>query len=244
VMRSLKQNTHLKKFVWMSELATEKNDEVVRVNFLLQGDKGFTVKELFAALQAADLEFVSMVNWRHWELMELFQDPENLPPFLAMSLPDVSVEERLHLFELLHPVHRLLDFWCAHPNQAQDYVPISEWTDQDWRQAQVQLHPQLKTPEGKEKLVDCIKFRRPFEISQLIPLPTLNPIIVDSHMAACLLPLWEGPQPFMALVERWQSLQPLNAITLEPVSAQTAFEELKQLLSSLEVYLYVLLELS
>lgn len=242
-MRSLKQNTRMKMFAWMPELETEKNNEVVRVNFLMRGDKGFTIKELFAALEAANLEFVSMVNWRHWELMELFQDPENLPPFLAMSLPDVSVEERLHLFELLHPVHRLLDFWCAHPNQVQDYVPISEWTDQDWQQAQVSLHPQLQSPQGKERLVGCVNSRRPFEISQLIPLPTLNPITIDSHMAACLLPLWEGPQPFMALVERWQALQPLNALTLEPVSAQTAFEEIKQLLSSLEVYLYVLLEL-
>jgi len=50
------------------------------MNYLLQGDKGFTITELFAALKAADLEFISMVNWRQWDLMDLFKekDPENL----------------------------------------------------------------------------------------------------------------------------------------------------------------------
>jgi len=241
VMRSLKQDTYLRMIAWKPDFETD--DQGVRVNFLMQGDKGFTVKELFAALEAANLEFVSMINWRYWELMDLFQDPENLPAFLAMSLPEVPLEERLHLFELLHPVHRLLDFWCAHPNQTQDYVPVSEWSTEDWQEAQVRLHPQLTTPQAREKLIDCINSRRPFEISQLISLPARTPITVDSHIAACLLPLWEGPQSFMSLVERWQIVQPINAITLEPVNVQTAFEEIQKLLSSLEVYLYVLLEL-
>ncbi|MBD2121377.1 class I SAM-dependent methyltransferase [Trichocoleus sp. FACHB-262] len=241
MMRSLKHNTYLRTIAWKPDFET--NAEQVRVNFLMQGDKGFTVKELFAALEAADLEFVSMVNWRHWELMDLFQDPKNLPAFLAMSLPEVPLEERLHLFELLHPVHRLLDFWCAHPSQGQDYAPISEWSLQDWQQAQVYLHPQLKTVLVQEKLIDCVNSRRPFEISQLISLPALTPITIDSHIAACLLPLWEGPQPFMALVQRWQTVQPVNAITLEPVGVRTAFEEVKQFLGSLEIYLYILLEL-
>ncbi|MEP0870527.1 methyltransferase domain-containing protein [Trichocoleus desertorum AS-A10] len=241
MMRSLKSDVYLKMLVWKPYFETDA--ERVRVNFLMQGDKGSTVKELFAALEAANLEFVSMVNWRHWELMDLFQDPENLPAFLAMSLPDASLEEQLHLFELLNPVHRLLDFWCAHPNQEQDYVPVNEWSPTDWQQAQVHLHPQLKTPLAKEKLVACANSCRPFEISQLISLPALTPITIDNHMATCLLPLWEGPKPFMSLVERWQTVRPVSAITLEPVSTKTAFEEVKQLLISLEIYLYVLLEL-
>jgi len=241
IMRSLKSDVYLKMLVWKPYFESDAGR--VRVNFLMQGDKGSTVKELFAALEAANLEFVSMVNWRHWELMDLFQDPENLPAFLAMSLPEVPLEERLHLFELLHPVHRLLDFWCGHPNQAQDYMPVSEWSPQDWQQVQVHLHPQLKTLSAKEKLIDCVNSRRSFEISQLISLPALTPITIDSRMAACLLPLWEGPQSFTSLVKRWQAVQPVNAITLEPVNVETAFEETKQLLSSLEIYLYILLEM-
>jgi len=66
------------------------------MNYLLQGDKGFTITEYCSE---ADLEFISMVNWRQWDLMDLFKekDPENLPVFLAMSLPETTLEERLHL---------------------------------------------------------------------------------------------------------------------------------------------------
>jgi hypothetical protein len=50
-------------------------------------------------LRSADLEFINMVAWRRWDLMDLFKDADDLPPFLAMSLPEASVEERLHLSE-------------------------------------------------------------------------------------------------------------------------------------------------
>lgn len=63
-----------------------------------------------------------------------------------MSLPETTVEEQLHLFELLNPVHWLLDFWCTHPNQDQSFVPVAESTLSDWQEAQVHLLPQL-TPQ-------------------------------------------------------------------------------------------------
>ena len=146
----------------------ETNEQRVLVNYLLQGDKGYTITEMFSALRTAELEFISMVNWWQWNLMELFKEKEleNLPVFLAMSLPETTVEERLHLYELLHPVHRLLDFWCGHPNQGQSFVPVAEWTLSDWQEAQVHLQPQLRTPELKEQLMRCIAQLKPFEISQ------------------------------------------------------------------------------
>nr|WP_290226465.1 class I SAM-dependent methyltransferase [Trichocoleus desertorum] len=242
IMRSLKPDVYLKLMAWKPDFETDV--ERVRANLLLQGDKGYTVKELFAALQAADLEFVSMVRWRQWEIMDLFQDPDDLPSFLAMSLPEISVEERLHLFELLQPVNRLLDFWCAHPTEATNLSPVSDWDVAEWQRAQVQLHPQLKTLPVKEMLIDCITARQPFEISRFIPEPAKTPVIVDSHIAACLLPLWEGSQSFMSLVDRWQVVKPVNPITLEPISEQTALEEVKQLLSDLEIYLYTLVEVA
>ena len=70
-----------------------------------------------------------------------------------MSIPELSAEEKLHLFELLHPIHRLLDLWCGHPSQPQAFIPISEWSESDWQQAKVHLHPQLKTPSFRENIV-------------------------------------------------------------------------------------------
>lgn len=242
IMRSLKPDVYLKLMAWKPDFETDV--ERVRANLLLQGDKGYTVKELFAALKAANLEFVSMVKWRQWELMDLFQDPNDLPSFLAMSLPDISVEEQLHLFELLQPTNRLLDFWCAHPTASANFSSAAEWDVAEWQRAQVQLHPQLKTPTVKEKLTECITERQPFNISQFIPEPARTSIIVDSHIATCLLPLWEGSQSFTSLVKRWQVVKPVDPITLEPVSEETALEEVKQFLSNLEVYLYVLVEIT
>src|SRR6476469_2358757 len=126
------------------------NEQWVLMNYLLQGDKGYTIPEAFAILRAANLELVSMVNWRHWEVTDLFKDSNNLPAFLEMSLPEISVEDRLHLFELLHPIHRLIDFWCGHPNQEQQFLPVPAWTLSDWQEAKVHLHPQLKNPQSKE----------------------------------------------------------------------------------------------
>jgi len=242
IIHNLKDDVAVKSRTWSSP--AEKNEEWMLSNYLLLGDKGYTVPEVFSALRAADLEFISMVYWRLWDLTDLFKEPNNLPAFLGISLPEIPVEQRLHLFELLHPVHRLIDFWCGLSNQAQSFVPVSEWTVADWQQAKVHLHPQIRTPQLKEDLIKCITNQSSFEISRHITSPTLVPILIESGMAACLLPLWEGAQPAISLAERWLKLRPLDLVTLEPVSRERAFDEIKELLMSLEVFMYVLLERS
>ncbi|MEZ2344174.1 MAG: hypothetical protein ACBR14_23980, partial [Microcoleus sp.] len=187
-------------------------------------------------------QFISMVAWRRWELMDLFKDPDDLPPFLAMSLPETSLEERLHLFDLLHPLHRLFDFWCGNPDRTQAFVPVEQWTEAQWREARVHLHPQLRTSQVREDLSNCIDTQTPFEISRYIIVPTLAPVAIDCTIAACLLPLWEGPQSVVSLVQQWLQIRSQMAVNLEPVNEQTAFEEVKELLIRLEVLLYVLLE--
>jgi SAM-dependent methyltransferase len=241
-MRALKDGVLLKSRTWLP--GCETSDELILANFLLQGDKGHTIPEMFAALQAADLEFISMVNWRSWDLTDLFKDPDELPVFLGLALPGLSVEQQLHLFEMLHPIHTLLDFWCGHPGRAQSFVPVEEWANSDWLGARAHLHPQLRVESVREDLLECVANRRPWEISHYITAPTKAPIFVESHMAASLLPLWEEAQPVSALVERWLKIRPLNPGTLEPVSQQKAFEEVKGLLSDLETFLYVLLQRS
>lgn len=239
-MEALEDGVGLKAFTWNSDRA--QNESWIMSNYLLVGDKGCSIPEVFAMLRAADLEFINMVAWRRWELMDLFKDAGDLPPFLAMSLPEASVEERLHLFDLLHPLHRLFDFWCGNPHQAQDFVPVAEWTEADWPEARVHLHPQLRTSQIREDLSNCIDSQTPFEISRYIIVPTLAPVALNSTIAACLLPLWEGPQSAVSLVQQWLQIRSQMAVNQEPVSQQKAFEEVKELLIGLEVFLYVLLE--
>ncbi len=240
IMKALKNNVQLKLTTWVE--SGENNSEYFMMNYLFQGDKGYTIPEMFSAIQTADLEFISMVNWRQWELMDLFEDGENLPVFLALSLPELSVAERLHLFELLHPIHRLLDFWCGHPNAASSFVPVNEWQDTDWQSARVHLHPQLRNSKLKEYLRECVNSLRLFQISRDVSQPTVNPVNLGSSLAACLVPLWDEPQPVTTLVQRWLQIRPVEPMTLESISQQRAFDEIKELLTSLEAFLYVLLE--
>lgn len=238
-MRALKDNVRLKAEAWGDYY--EGNEEKILANHLLQGDKGSTIPELFSALRAADLELISMVNWRQWDLMDLFKDPDNLPVFLGLTLPEISLEERLHLYELLHPIHRLLDFWCGYPDRAQPSVPVAQWTQADWQSAKVHLHPQLKTPAAKEELLRCITQLNPFEISRQLPIIGQE-VLLDSMSAACLLPLWEEPQSMQSLVQRWQKLRPMHPVTLEPMAELEAFEIVKYTLMGLERLGYLLLE--
>ncbi|MEG3989223.1 class I SAM-dependent methyltransferase [Microcoleus sp. S28C3] len=240
-MEALRDEIEIKAAGWNADLAQDEG--WIMVNYLFVGDKGCTIPEVFAMLRGADLEFISMVAWRRWELMDLFKDPDDLPPFLAMSLPEASLEERLHLFDLLHPLHRLFDFWCGNPARTQAFVPVAEWTQAQWREARVHLHPQLRTSQIREDLSNCIDSQTPFEISRYIIVPTLAPVAIDFTMAAWLLPLWEGPpQSVVSLVEKWLQILSQSGVNLEAVSEQTAWEEVKKLLTRLEVFLYVLLE--
>ncbi|MBD1996780.1 class I SAM-dependent methyltransferase [Leptolyngbya sp. FACHB-541] len=242
-MKALRDGTELKAKGWRPAYESKENEETVLMNHLLQGDKGYSIPDMFSALRASELEFIDMVNWRHWELTDLFKEPDNLPMFLALSLPGASVEERLHLFNLLHPVHRLIDFWCGHPNREAVSKPIDDWEQSNWQNAQVHLHPNLRHPQVKEKLFECLEKQEPFEISQYIPIAALNPVVLESNIAACcLLPLWDNPQPATAMVDRWLKVQPYDPVTMEAKSESDAFSQVQKLLSKLEVFLYVLIE--
>jgi SAM-dependent methyltransferase len=240
-IKALKNDVDLKTKVWNPNYEGANGKEAVLMNYLFQGDKGYTIPDLFTALRAANLEFISMVNWRQWNLINLFQEPDNLPMLLAISLPEISVEQQLHLFELLHPIHRLLDFWCGHPDQAQPFVPVAEWSPSDWLEAKVHLHPQLKTSAVKEDVIKCTKQLHPFGINKYLPISE-GRSLVDSTIAACLLPLWEEAQSMSSLIQRWQTLCPVHPITLAPTAESEAFDIVRDTLMGLESSGYILLE--
>ncbi len=240
-MDTLQDWVDLKVKTWNPRFEGDTKKQTVLMNYLFQGDKGYTIPELFAALRAANLEFISMVNWRQWDLFSLFKEPDNLPVFLGMSLPETSQEQRLHLFELLHPVHRLLDFWCGHPQQAQPGTPVPEWTDDDWQNATVYLHPQLRTPSVKAELIKCTTQFYPFPIERYLPITGVQSL-VDSTVAACLLSLWESPQSMLSLVERWQKLRPVHPVTLEQTAEDETLHIVIQTVTWLEGRGYVLVE--
>jgi 2-polyprenyl-3-methyl-5-hydroxy-6-metoxy-1,4-benzoquinol methylase len=240
-MKALQDNVQLKVATWKSRYEEDSSKEGVIMNFLLQNDQGYTITDLFTALRVTDLEFISMVNWRQWNLMSLFKEPDNLPTFLGMGLLETSVEEQLQLFELLQPIHRLLDFWCGHPQQGKPFVPVSEWTDSDWLGVKVYLHPQLNTPQFQTDLITCVRNTIPFTLDNNSPQSGVS-LEIDSSMASCLIPLLEQPQLIISLVERWKLVRPVDSVTLQPTNELEGLQIVKQLFSTLESCGYVMLE--
>ncbi|MDD1413510.1 class I SAM-dependent methyltransferase [Dolichospermum sp. ST_con] len=240
-MQALKDDVNLKAATWNSIYEGENRQENILMNFLFQGDTGYTINDMFAALSSADLEFIKMRNWRQWDLMKLFKEPDNLPAFLAMGLLEISPEDSLHLFELLHPVYRLLDFWCGHPQAAHSFVQVAEWTDAKWENATVHLHPQFNNPDLKSNVITSVREGKMFSISQSLTL-TNDLIHVDSSMALCLLPLFDQPLSMMSLVEYWQKLRPIDPLTGEPIEKVKVFELLQKLLLVLVNFDLIMLE--
>ena len=239
VMKALKSSTSIKQNAWSEDF--DKDDERVTANYLLRGDKGWTIPDFFAALKATDLEFISMVVWRQWDLLNLFEKIEELPVSVALALAEKSTEEQLHIFELLHPVHRLLDLLCGHPGQTQEFTPVAEWSATEWQSAVAHLHPQIRTPIMKENLITCLNQLKMFEIGQYVR-PSREPVTIDSLMAGCLLPLMDSAQPVSALVQRWQQLRPIHPVTMAPTQTEEAWELIQHLLTKLEELGYILLE--
>ncbi|HEY9643546.1 MAG TPA: class I SAM-dependent methyltransferase [Coleofasciculaceae cyanobacterium] len=244
-MRALNDDVLLKAQTWQrmnadSQTNVEVLSQMVNMNYLLLGDKGFTIPETFAMLEETHLEFISVVQWRHWDVLNLFKDTDNLPALLGMGLASASTEEKLHLFELLNPVHRLIDFWCGHPTEVG--VSVDEWEDADWQTAIAHLHPQIRTDRMREELIRCIREGQAFDISRDVPLPSLAPVRLEPTVAACLLPLWESAQPIQAIAQRYRSIRAVDPVTLEPTTEVQAFAAVKDLLNRLDAFLYVLLE--
>lgn len=245
IMKELKPDIFLKKMTWNSALEdveTDQNKEFLLANHLLKGDQGYRVSDAFDALQKAGLDFLSLVNWRQWNIADLFKEPDNLPSYLAMGLADSSPEAVLTLYELLHPVHRLIDFWCTLPRHNEAPIPVENWTLANWQNSQVTLHPQLHTEAVRAAAIEAIQTNGSFIISTFLSLPTLSPVTLSYDVAALLLQLWEGPKPFTALVNFWQQTHPVNLLTLEPTTLESAAQQVADALGRLEVFLYVLPE--
>ena len=241
-LQSLDNSVELKRRVFPSLLQTANKKEFILANYLLQGDKGYSVPECFEILEKVGLQFINMVNWRSWNILSLFRSTP--PDRVVQYLATLTIEQYLHFYERLNPIHRLLDFWACAPGES-DSKPklIPQWTQREWELAKVQFHPQLNRPEVKRSLLESLKNVQPFALTPHLPL-SQEQIILDCLTAACLVPLFDGEQSIWTIVQRWQQLNMLDLVTLELNSAQKAFESVQKILSRLEHSGYLLLTTS
>jgi ubiquinone/menaquinone biosynthesis C-methylase UbiE len=240
IMDALDDSTILKQITWLQSVKT---DEAILANYLLQGDRGFTVPEMFELIHNSDLEFLGMVNDRFWDVQNLFQDREKIPEYLEIALSLATDEQRLHLYELFHPINRLLDFWCGHAGVPKTYVSPAEWEDFAWQTARAYIHPQLKTDRLLADLDQAIAYSTPFNISEHIKVTTPETITLFTPSAICLKLLWQHPQTMPELVRTWLKIKPVNPLTMQPVTEHEAIAQLKQILIDLESLMFVMIEL-
>ena len=208
-----------------------KDEERMMMNFLFQGDRGFTVPEMADAIEGGGLEFVSMLQWQAWNLMDLFKDPDNLPSFLEMGLPMASDLEKLAVYELLHSQHRLLDFWCSFPGAAaDDRVPVEAWEPETWEASRIALHPCIPKRSFGEALEACWLDGKDLNMNEHLELPW-GLASVSSSLACILAPLLNGPQTFETLVALWRKNRPIDPVSLDPVGPDAVVEPVRYLLS-------------
>lgn len=241
-MQALKPDVLMRSTTWNETY--ERDESALLANHLLDGDKGFTIPKMFELLDAAGLDLIRMVNWPHWEFTDLFQQPEQISELLGDRAETLSQRDRLHLYELLHPVNRLMDFWCTPTANREATLPPDCWQSSDWQTALVTLHPQLKAEQIETALRDCIQNDKGFQFNRYINLPALKPVLVHGAIAATLLLLWDGPQSMQTLIDRYLTLHPLHPVTLTPLTAADALQILSQTLVELTDHLYVLVEQS
>jgi len=136
IMGAIRPGSWRRSQTWIPE-AEHFADDVIVNNFLLNGDKAYSIPETLAMLAAADLDLVSLVDAASWDPGQIFSD---MPAWLEERLAGLSLLDQWHLCELLYPnLHRLNDFWAEHRGSSL----VLPWDPQDWSGAKVHLHPLL-----------------------------------------------------------------------------------------------------
>ncbi len=222
--------------------------ELVRANFLIPGDRGFTIPDLFGLIEAAGLTFNQMTNWHQWQLSNLFRTGQGIPALIQQKITKASAAELLHIYELLNPVHPWLDCWCSLPQQLETIKspslsqPLAEWDQQTWQSAIVHLNPQLKTQELATQIQTAIANLSPLAITDHFNLTSTQPLQLLPQDTILLRMLWSQPRRGEELIELWQQVRPIDLLTFQPISTEAAFEQIRRSLLNLEQLLLILVE--
>jgi 2-polyprenyl-3-methyl-5-hydroxy-6-metoxy-1,4-benzoquinol methylase len=245
-IQAMRSEVFLRARTWNSGYL--KSNEDVLANYLLRGDKSWSVKDFFAAMAAANLSFISMLDWLTWDLTSLFNNAlEDLPMEVMFAFSEMSEEEQLYFFETAHGIHRLLDLWCGRSDyQTKKVKSIEDFTSEDWKHLKIHFHPQALSQGLIEEMQNCA------ESSMMLNLADLPELVdgglktatffLDSLTLGSLLPLLNGPQSLETLKQRWLKLRPINPMTMQASEPDEADRPLQAILAELERLGYVMLE--
>jgi hypothetical protein len=238
---ALKDTVDLKVRAWGLDMQQSHKSRLLS-NHLLLNDKGFTMPQLLESLEAAELELISMVDWRNWDWRELFNEPDNLPAFLAIGLENLDMAEQLCFYDLVQPNKRLLDFWCGHP-QAEAVSEGTDWRDLDPAQVTVHLHPCLKSDAFRQAVSDANALN-PINLGDFFDFLVKDGWLDRTLASALIVPLFEAPRSFAFLIDRWLQVRPLDPVTLQAWDRSTVKNMMQSALSDQERLGIIMLEYS
>lgn len=243
LFNGLDTHTWIKKFGW----SDNPRDEGILANHLLRGDRGFRVKDMFDLLARSGLQFISLVDQPFWQIADLFTSPAAMPDFMQMAQAMATPQELLYLYELLNPMHRLLDFYCGHPHISNSYRSPAEWQEAEWDNAKAWLHPQLQDAEVKAGLEQAISGLAPCPISLYLSAtsPKEISLLPPSSLMLYIL-MTEGKEQgmdFNELVQLWQNTFPHNPINRNPMTSEQVSQQVRKILTDLEELQFIFLTL-
>lgn len=239
LFESLKQSVSLRQQTWRPEQA--KQEAYFMMNYLFHADRGFSIPDLFDCVERAGLSWVSMTDWQTWRIEDLLNNPDDMPAFLAMGLASASEAEKLQIYDLLASNHRLLDFYCGHPEAETEWLPVEEWEPDDWQTAKVALNPQVNNEAFQKSLGEAVSYFRDLKLRSFFNV-SWGVDNISGAIVISLVPLMEGPKMFAELVEYWQKVCPVDPVTLEPTTVEQASAPIRYLLTELAKWGYILPE--
>ncbi|MEN9224881.1 MAG: class I SAM-dependent methyltransferase [Thermostichus sp. HHBFW_bins_43] len=199
-------------------------DPAIMNNYLLSNDKGFTIPDLFQMLQKAELGFLRLVDMPDWSVESLFKE---VPEFVRRKLEDLSPMERLHLYELIRPAHRLIDFWVDHAGSAR----VLPWSDADWLEGSVQWNPLLlDNPRFHQEYAKALNGNQNYEMQWTGA--THGRLSIPPDKLKWLAPLLQGPTPVRQLIQ--------GVVELGSLDEEKATDEVLTYLTALEDFLFVM----
>ena len=239
LMNSLRDTVNLKNITWWQP---EKiSDNLLFANHLLRGDKGFTIPETFDLLEAANLQWLGMRAPKFWNINLLFKEGENIPDELAILFQTASESELLYFHDLLHPVNRLIDFYCCHPDVPIRYEAPSNWDAAKWQNAQVALSPVIRDPDLEKAINQALEYHQPLALNPYFKENTPEEITLLFPSVFCLKLLWSGQKSFSDLVRQYQQALPMDLVNFRLKTSHEVAETVKTALIDLEDLHLVLL---
>lgn len=216
-------------------------ERILASNFMLHGDQGFSVPEMFELVQGAGLQAIAPVEPLDWDL-QVAIDPEKLPEAMRPKLANLALRDRMHWHDLLISRNRLIDLYCS-PQASQALSP--EWSAAELAtrpdEIRVSLHPRLTTEDFRAALVEACRYLKPLDFTRFMK-RTRGIGAANANLLPILVPLLDRPQRVTELVDRFLIVLPRHPIDQTPLDRPSATQTVCEFLATLAPFAYVLCE--